>query len=384
MFKRLVTSAIYILALGFIFSPSAIADEIIVSNNGDGSSSSVSVNSNNSSNVTQTNDTQVNNDVITDADTGSNQTSSNNGDSSINTGDVTVTTSINNEDINTNMEDKIGTCGVVCGTDGESTVSISGNGSNSLSSIDLGLSNNADIKQTNSANVTNNVGVKANTGYNTANNNNGDVRIETGNITAITAILNKNINLNIDPILSPFGALSVSISGNGDGSVNGIVLFFGNKLNYNGSNNTTIVNNVTHDLNTGENIANGNNGAVLIATGDIMSVVTIGNENINCNIFNSPINSCFPTGGIIPPPGGGPTTPPSTPPGSDNPSGTPPSPTSVGSSPGQVLGAAIGNVLPATGGYWMLLMTILCLTLFLLGGYLRFGSGISPPLNYAV
>ena len=384
MFKRLVTSAIYILALGFIFSPSAIADEIIVSNNGDGSSSSVSVNSNNSSNVTQTNDTQVNNDVITDADTGSNQTSSNNGDSSINTGDVTVTTSINNEDINTNMEDKIGTCGVVCGSDEESKISISGNGSNSLSSIDLGLSNNADIKQTNSANVTNNVGVKANTGYNTANNNNGDVRIETGNITAITAILNKNINLNIDPILSPFGALSVSISGNGDGSVNGIVLFFGNKLNYNGSNNTTIVNNVTHDLNTGGNIANGNNGAVLIATGDIMSVVTIGNENINCNIFNPPINSCFPTGGIIPPPGGGPTTPPSTPPGSDNPSGTPPSPTSVGGSPGQVLGAAIGAVLPVTGNYLSLLMTIFCLTMLLAGWYLRFGSDPSPPLYATV
>ena len=384
MFKRLVTSAIYILALGFIFSPSAIADEIIVSNNGDGSSSSVSVNSNNSSNVTQTNDTQVNNDVITDADTGSNQTSSNNGDSSINTGDVTVTTSINNEDINTKMEDKIGTCGVVCGSDEESKISISGNGSNSLSSIDLGLSNNADIKQTNSANVTNNVGVKANTGYNTANNNNGDVRIETGNITAITAILNKNINLNIDPILSPFGALSVSISGNGDGSVNGIVLFFGNKLNYNGSNNTTIVNNVTHDLNTGGNIANGNNGAVLIATGDIMSVVTIGNENINCNIFNPPINSCFPTGGIIPPPGGGPTTPPSTPPGSDNPSGTPPSPTSVGGSPGQVLGAAIGAVLPVTGNYLSLLMTIFCLTMLLAGWYLRFGSDPSPPLYATV
>ncbi len=377
MFKKIFKIALYTVALGFVFVPSVLADEIIVSGNGEGSNSSVSVSSNNSTNVTQTNDATVNNDVNQDANTGDNSASSNNGDASIETGNITTTTNIDNEDINTNIDNKAG-CGI-CGG-GESNVSISGNGSNATNSINLGVNNDTNITQTNSANLNNNVSVNANTGRNSANNNNGDVRIETGNITAITAILNKSININIDPILSPLGSLSISIFENGDGSVNGIVLYFGNKLDYNGSNTANINNKVVHDLNTGGNSANGNNGAVLIATGDIVSVVTIGNEGINCNAFNSP-TSCLPQGEIIPPPGGGgPVIPPS----GENPPVSPPSsapsPTSVGGPGGQVLGAAIGAVLPVTGNYLLLLMTIFCLTMLLAGWYLRFGSDPSPPL----
>ena len=383
MFRKILKITLYTIAFGFMFSPSVIADEIIVSNNGGGSNSSVSVNLNNSSTVNQTNDATVNNDVTQDANTGDNSVSSNNGDSSIETGDITTTTAINNQDINTNIQEGTG-CGLGCGSSEESTVNISGNGSTSLNSINLNLDNNTDITQSNSARVNNNVNVNANTGGNSANNNNGDVKIETGNITAMTAILNKSININIDPILNPFGGLSISISNNGDGSLNGIVLYFGNKLNYNGSNNANINNNVVHDLNTGGNTANGNNGAVLIATGNIISVITIGNEGINCNAFNSS-NSCLPQGEIIPPPGGG---GPITPPSGENPTGnsppSSPSPSSSVGGPGQVLGAAIGNILPATGAYWILLMTILAITMFLAGGVLRFGSDSSPPLAYAV
>ena len=159
-------------------------------------------------------------------------------------------------------------------------------------------------------------------------------------------------------------------------------MFFGNSLNYISNNFADIENNVTQNLNTGNNTANNNNGAVLIVTGDIISVITIGNENINGSFFKQQCECS----NIVPPPGGGNPQPIEDPVGAQPPasgSSSGGSGSSIGG-PGQVLGAAVGAVLPATGNYLLLFMTLLCIMMFLAGGFLRFGSDPSPPFAYAV
>ena len=377
MIKKIFASSAFLIVGLFVVVSGVFAEEISVSNNGAGSNNNVSINNSSSSTVEQTNNADIQNNVDTSANTGDNSVSSNNADANITTGNIESSSTVSNENINTNFAEGEG-CG---GCASDIFIDIENNGSSSINSVNLGISNSTDINQTNSAQITNNSQTHANTGNNQANNNNWDVTIITGNITSLISILNKNINLNFDPEDNNSDPIVISINGNGSGSINSIVLFFGNSLNYRSNNFANIQNNAIQNLNTGGNTANNNDGAILIATGDIISVITIGNENINGSFFNPPPSE------IIPPPGGG-TTPPI---GGEVPQpATQPSSTSGGGngssigSAGQVLGAAVGAVLPATGNYLLLLMTLLCIIMFLAGGFLRFGSDTSPPLAYAV
>lgn len=374
MFKKLLTVIFYFLTFGFLLSTQAMAEEYIISGNGSGSDNSIQVTSSSTTTVNQTNSADINNNVAANANTGDNTASTNTGDATIATGNATSTSAVVNQGINSNSADNSCDC-----SQNPINVKISGNGSNSFNTVDLGVGGSSNAYQSNSAQITNNILNNANTGYNTASYNNGDVKITTGNALVLSGIKNKNINFNDSSLGSVMEMIKVSVSGNGDGSINLVKLLFDNSINYESNNLTILFNSVVNTANTGGNTANGNNGSVVIATGDAVSVVNIANENINgsradlcdCKITPPP---------VIPPPGGG---DPIIPPTGSSPSHGGGS-SSITQNAGSVLGAAIGSILPATGGYWMLLMTILCLTLFLLGGYLRFGSGISPPFSYAV
>lgn len=375
MFKKIFIAGLSLIFAGFLFNSQVAADEITisVSGNGGGSENSAAVTANTTTTVTQTNNADINNSVSGNSNTGNNQASNNSGDANINTGSAGSTNTVNNQNINSNNIDNNCNC-----VPTNVTADISGNGANSTNSLGLNLNNNTNASQSNSAQITNNVNSYANSGHNTANNNNGDASIRTGNATALTSISNKDINLNVDPQGGNSSNFSITINGNGVGSVNLASLFFNKSFDYTSNNVIALFNNVTNVANTGDNTADNNNGAVLIATGNAVSVVGIANENINGSLVNL-LCDCK----ITPPPSGDgehPNAPPATPPSSGGNGGS----TSVQNAGGQVLGAAIGTVLPATGGYFLLLMTILCLTIFLAGWYLRFGSGISPPFAYAV
>lgn len=376
MFKKILAAFASFILVGFLFNSSAVAEEITISisGNGSGSDNSVTVTTSTTTTVDQTNSADINNNISASADTGGNQASNNSGDASINTGAATSSNTVNNQNINSNTADNNCNC-----PSANITADISGNGANSTNILGLDFNSNTNISQNNSAQITNNVINNANTGRNFASNNNGDVVIVTGNAGAYTTISNKNININIDPQGNGLSNLILSIKGNGSGSINLANLIFNKSFNYTSSNVIALFNNVTNSANTGGNVANSNNGAVLIATGDAVSVVGIANENINGSRVD--LCNCKITPPVIPPPGGGDPIipPPANPPSSGGNGGS----TSIQNAAGQVLGAAIGTVLPATGGYFLLLMTIFCLTLFLVGGYLRFGSGISPPFAYA-
>lgn len=373
--KTFITFGVLLVSMAGSALP-ANAEQIVisVSDNGSGSSNEVSVSSQSETTVNQSNTAVIENNVTTNANTGNNSADNNTGgDTSITTGNITTNTTVSNENINNNSA-QVPSGGSVGGN-----VTISGNGSFSNNSVSAVANHTTHVTQNNIANITNNTTTNANTGYNSANNNSGDVTIKTGSITAETTIKNKNINNSIAKILGGCNEnctithdMILKIFGNGTGSVNNLLFSTDDTKTYTSNNLANIYNDVVHNLNTGGNSANGNNGDVAIITGDVKSTINITNEAnsstviIDCGCKEKPEEQEHPT------------TPPTKPTpsgGHGGNGGGNGAPTS-----GDVLGAAIGEVLPATGNLFLLWATIASLILFFSGWYLRFRSGCAPGL----
>ncbi|KKQ34230.1 MAG: hypothetical protein US51_C0047G0008 [Microgenomates group bacterium GW2011_GWA2_37_6] len=90
-----------ILALSIVLNPYYVfAEEIVVSGNGEGSTSSVNINVSQTAQVKQQNTAEVNNNVAINADTGNNTANDNSGgDTSITTGDISIDSNIQNSGI---------------------------------------------------------------------------------------------------------------------------------------------------------------------------------------------------------------------------------------------------------------------------------------------
>ena len=269
-----------ITAILLVFFQSAVmfarAEEIAVSGNGSGSVNEVSVQNIQTTTITQTNNADVTNNVDTSADTGGNTANGNTGsDVGITTGDASQNIEIENS-LNFSSVD------VPC-CPSDISAEISGNGSDSTNEIAIGSETQTNISITQNANVENNVSGSANTGDNSANDNTGgSVLIDTGSIWVAGGI--KNGPINVYSITGGSGGqdVSVSVSGNGSGSTNLISLLLTDLANLNVQNNANIVNDVSWDLNTGRNEANGNTGGdVEIRTGDIFFDFSIENGPIN-------------------------------------------------------------------------------------------------------
>lgn len=231
----------------------------------------------------------------------------------------------------------------------EITIFVSGNGSESVSAADVTITTTTTVDQVNTAEITNNIDINANTGGNTADNNTGgDTTISTGDITGEVDILNiGNVNA-AGPSSNTTSTTDVSITDNGTGSTNTVTINLSNPFNLSQNNSAEIENNVNIDANTGGNSASGNTGgSANISTGDISFATNI----INCLNFNffglaNPSTNCFPpSGGPGQQPGPGPT---------DNPAAQAISQASSSSSsssdsssvPGGILGV---STLPITG-----------------------------------
>ncbi len=168
------------------------------------------------------------------------------------------------------------------------SIEVTGNGEGSTNTTNLSVENQEYITSTNEANVVNLVDASSNTGENSANSNNGDVTIETGDATAEVSIDN-----NLNNALVNTGCCSsdanVQISGNGSSSTNVVNLSLSNQIFSSQNNVFNVGNNVFADPNTGGNTANNNNGRVRIKTGDASVVVTIGNSgNQNIAVVGGP------------------------------------------------------------------------------------------------
>ena len=282
---------------------SANAYEFVITGNGDGSSNEITAEVVQETVVVQSNDANISNEVDASADTGGNEASQNNGDVSIETGDIQAAVEIENS-ANTSVVD-IGEC---CPDD--TSVVVSNNGSGSSSNVNLSTSDTTNVQINQVANIDNSVSGAANTGENKANNKSGNVEIDTGSIYAISNIINGPVNLHSVSVGGDGISTQVKVSGNAADSINKVVsnLNFSNNVFVN--NLFNLRNNINWDLNSGKNNANGNLGDISIKTGDITLISLI--ENIG-NIGKVNIEGCC-QGGPVDPPVEPPIDPPIDPP----------------------------------------------------------------------
>src|SRR3989344_3203731 len=198
-------------------SSAAHAEELVISGNGSGSASEVTVNSANTASITQSNDTGVNNGVFANSNTGGNNVNANNGEAVlVDTGNSQVGVTVVN-DVNSSVVDSSDCCAQ------PTDVKVTGNGEGSINNV-------------------NTVNVNANTGNNAASNNFGNVTIQTGNIKVDGKILNTTVN--VSKVNFSAGGLSLSalINGNGSGSANLITANFTTDTIVSVTNSSDIVN----------------------------------------------------------------------------------------------------------------------------------------------
>lgn len=386
-FKLRAKGAIVLIALiipALLSASSAEAEELVISGNGSSSDSQITVAVTSETTVEQSNQGSIQNDVQLDLNTGENDTSDNTGaDISITTGDISSQNSIQNI-VNSS------TTSLDCCPEEPSAITITDNGSNSQNSVNLNQNSDTQVSIIQNAYIQNNISGNANTGGNVASNNSGgNTSISTGDINANLNIENKKINAASVSAPQVNGDVNIKISGNGSSSNNLANISLNNNLYINIDNQADILNNTIWDLITGKNQAGGNAGGdVYIATGDIDFVAEIINGPINkslvtidcCNDINDQDDPGDPSDPDDPGDPGDPgdqgdkpgppnnTTPPNNPgPGNGSPSN------------GQVLAAlAAGQILPATGVSWTIILSLVSLIMFMLGLYLRLHPGQDP------
>jgi hypothetical protein len=333
------------------------AEEIVVSDNGSSSQNNVNVTSDSSTDVSQDNSATVANTVDSAADTGNNSANDNSGESvAIATGDATNVVAAETV---TNISSAEAGC---CSSDGGGSVVVSGNGQGSENTATINNSSTTTVNIAQNATITTNISGYINTGKNSANDNSGDVSIETGNIYARGEIVNASNFASIS-IASGNGDFLVKIYDNGKDSTNDIYLNLLNNTIVNINNNSRLSNVLNWDLNTGNNEANDNDGNVKIKTGDIRLDTIIRNlANISKVIIDCKCEVKAEE------------KPEENKPGENKPGENKPGEGGGGAgssggpgAPGEVLGA----MLPVTGNNSLIGMTLVAMMMLIAGIYLR-------------
>jgi len=376
--KKILLSTLAFFVAGFSplmrpFPGVIVAEEIVITGNGSESANAVSNTSQSEANVQQSNKSETTNTVNVNADTGNNEASKNTGEVAIQTGDATSTTQVENQG-NISVVDTSGCCPT-----GEKSIVVSGNGSGSSNSVDVAHKTVITTGSTQTATITNTISGNVNTGGNIANDTSGDVVIITGNILHKEFLRNGPINQSFVHVGLPQSGYKVNVSGNGVYSNNTVAV---NEKALHQSyifNTANIFNTSFWDLMTGGNIANRNNGDVLIKTGNIVSEVSIVN-NANTSVVKEDCCKIKPS--EIPPT----PTPPTQSPGENKPgnggSGGGGNGGGSSGSTGASSGPAGGHILPVTGADWVMIAILGNILLLLFGVMLRLRSGRSPGFRY--
>jgi hypothetical protein len=386
-YKLLLKKAFFFgLAIFLSFSGNVRADELAVTANGSESANEVASTSTITTDISQSNDATITNDVQISSSTGDNSASGNtNGNTTIVSGNSTTDVAITN-----NANQNTATTGCCSQSSSGDQAAVANNGSSSDNAVSVNNTSTTTIQSNNTANITNNITGLVNTGNNTANHNaNGDVTVKTGTISVVERITNAPVNVNNVTLsagtnVGAPAAFDAEIKKNGALSENTIALNLNNDTHVKTDNFADILNKSLWLFNTGGNEADKNtNGDVTIKTGDISFLSRIVNM---VNLNDVTVTCCEekeeeekprenPTGGVTP------STPPTSQPKEESkPSDNKPS----GQGKGEVLGTAIQKILPATGNYSFLLFLLGNGTLFLLGVILRLRSGNSPGTQIAL
>ena len=262
-------------------TPALAGTTIEISGNSTYSDNTANVTTTNNTTVVQDNNANITNNVNVDADTGHNDANDNTG------GDVTVKTGNVDTDVSVSNTVNSNSASVDCCPTGDTSVLISGNGSNSDNDVNLGQTSTTNLFQDNNAKIYNNVKVDGDTGKNDANDNTGgSVTIETGDVDTKVNISNAgNVNsAQVGNGTGGGGSVSAWIIGNATHSDNTINLGLSNSTLLSQSNNAYIKNHVDVDADTGKNDANDNTGGdVMIDTGNVDVEVGVDNM-VNFNV----------------------------------------------------------------------------------------------------
>lgn len=165
------------------------------------------------------------------------------------------------------------------------TIEVSGNGSDSTSTVGTSLTNTTTVVQSNTANISNNVNADASSGGNRVDGTTGgNVTLRTGDSSVGVGITN-TANSNTASVngLGQNNNADVLVAGNGSDSSNAVSLGLSNTTAAFQNNVANFDNNVNADARTGRNrVDDTTGGDVLVDTGNA-SVVTLLNNTANAN-----------------------------------------------------------------------------------------------------
>ena len=233
--------------------------------------------------VNNVNDARIRNDVDAKANTGGNSASTNTLGGTIKTGDASLNVTVSNvANINTTNI----TAALAGAAQNIGSNSITGPYSDNSNWIENRF--NADVYNSNTADVKNDVEVKSNTGYNDADLNTGPASIDTGNAW-LGLLVGTHINDNLTAIRGGAGGAGSNTAENsttGPFSNNTVDIFNTHIATVNNVNDMRLRNDVEAKANSGKNDANKNTLGGDIETGDAAAGVGVDTEgNINSTLI---------------------------------------------------------------------------------------------------
>jgi len=137
------------------------------------------------------NRTDIRNDISACLNTGDNEANHNDGDGTVSTGNINVDASVNNVVNNTSASSIPGAC---CPFGGDIDATNEDTGEDSVNESKVDIDNDIDIRNDNRTDIRNDLSIRANTGDNEANHNDGDGTVITGDISATIDFTNKVMN----------------------------------------------------------------------------------------------------------------------------------------------------------------------------------------------
>lgn len=254
--------------------------DVNISGNGADSANDGDVHIENQTTVVQENDVDITNDVTHEANTGANEVTNNTGsDVAITTGDIHDETIVENQ-----AGDNTVLFGPCYGC-GEHVVNldVSDNGADSATDMDLSITHETDLQQTNTGSITNAISSDLNTGNNVAGaNTNAEVSIVTGDIDRHSET-NNTYGSNTGVLGGFAGDVAVEITNNGSGTEVSVDISFQTSNNVRQDNDFDVVSKDHAAMNTGGNTcAKTTGGDCYIATGSInadSSIANVGGRN---------------------------------------------------------------------------------------------------------
>lgn len=277
-FKSRLTTAI---ATGAVLlnalAPVAFAQDVTITGNGATSQNTVNSTSASNTTVSQNNTATVNNVVTSNATTGGNSADFNTGgNTTVKSGNATNNVGVSNA---LNLNKASVDC---CAAGNTANVTISDNGATSINTANVTNVNNTTLGQSNNAVVSNVVTANSTTGGNSASfNTGGDTAVVSGNAsTTVDVVTKANANVaNIGGgVVVPGPGGSVTITGNGAGSLNTVNLTNTSSTVLGQTNYANVSNVVTANASTGGNSASFNTGGdTFVLSGDAKTNVGVHN-----------------------------------------------------------------------------------------------------------